>query len=66
MVLTRTLKELWLFGGLDTISDETEEDMQMRRQMKADEEFVVQGFLELLAKRSGEQNPPANGTHNGD
>lgn len=51
MVLTRTMKELWLFGGLDTLTtDQSEEEKEKARKMKEDEEFVVEGMQEWLQK----------------
>ena len=47
MVLTRTMKELWLFGGLDTLQkNESEEDKNKRTQLERDEALVVAGMSE--------------------
>lgn len=51
MVLTRTMKELWLLGGLDTlVADQNNEEKEKRRKMKEDENTVVKGMLEWLEK----------------
>jgi len=53
MVLTRTMKELWLFGGLDTLDvNLSEEEKEKRRKLREDEEFVVGGMQEWL-RRNG-------------
>lgn len=56
MVLTRTMKELWLFGGLDTLQGDVsgEDEEEKRRQMQRDEKQVVEGmrkWLEGLGER---------------
>jgi hypothetical protein len=52
MVLTRTMKELWLFGGLDTIPAEdsvkVRNQAETRRRVEEDESFVVEGLMEYL------------------
>lgn len=49
MVLTRTMKELWLLGDLDTlVVDQTEEEKEKRRKTQQDEEMVVKGMLQWL------------------
>ncbi|KAL1647284.1 hypothetical protein SLS61_007454 [Didymella pomorum] len=45
--LIRDLQELWLFGGLDTLQNPTDEDTQRK---KAED---VAGMIEMLAQ----QNP---------
>ena len=45
MVLTRTMKELWLFGGLDTL--EVEGDAQ-KKSLTKDEDIVVRGMQKWL------------------
>lgn len=53
MVLTRTMKELWLFGGLDTLDvNLSEQEKEKRRKLREDEEFVVAGMQEWL-RRNG-------------
>lgn len=55
MVLTRTMKELWLFGGLDTLAtDQSEEEKEKRRKMAEDESAVVAGMQEWL-RRNGDK-----------
>lgn len=66
MVLTRTMKELWLFGGLDTLvtdSDNGDADRQgrgqglvgkeMRARMQEDERGVVEGLQSWLGRVGG-------------
>lgn len=53
MILTRTMKELWLFGELNTLaSDQTEEEKTKLKQMEEDEAFVTQGMQEWLRRNS--------------
>lgn len=53
MVLNRTMKELWLFGDLDTlVADESPEEREKARQMRADEAAVVQGLQDWLKKNA--------------
>lgn len=50
MLLTRTMKELWLFGGPDTLhSDQDDEEKEKTRQMRQDEKEVVEGMQKWLA-----------------
>lgn len=50
MFLTRTMKEIWLFGGPDTLhSDQTDEEQEKTRQMQQDEKEVVEGMQKWLA-----------------
>lgn len=59
MVLTRTMKELWLFGGLGTLqSDQTDEDKEKTRQMQQDEKDVVEGMRKWLSTLGGNLNKP--------
>lgn len=59
MVLTRTMKELWLFGGLDTLqSDQTDEDKEKTQQMQQDEKEVVEGMRKWLSTLGGDLNKP--------
>lgn len=49
MFLTRTMKELWLFGGPDTLqSDQTDEEKDRTNQIQQDEREVVQGMQKWL------------------
>lgn len=49
MFLTRTMKELWLFGGPDTLqSDQTDEQKEKTKQIQEDEREVVQGMQKWL------------------
>ena len=52
MMLTRTLKEIWLFGGLNTIkSDEEREEMEREeRELVEEERVVARGLDEWLKK----------------
>lgn len=53
MVMTRTMKELWLFGDLDTlVKDQSPEGLEKREQLERDEEAVVKGMHEWLQKNS--------------
>lgn len=53
MILTRTMKELWLFGELNTLAaDQTEEEKAKMKKMEEDEAFVVQGMQEWLRKNA--------------
>lgn len=61
MVLTRTLKELWLFGDLETIPQGDEKDVESKQQMEMDEKLVVQAFLGLMAKTDGNNRLTSNG-----
>lgn len=63
MVLTRTMKELWLFGGLDTIPHDNEQDAAIRKQMDADEQALVQGFLDLIAQSNTQNDSTTNASH---
>lgn len=50
MFLTRTMKELWLFGGPDTLqSDQTDEEKDRTNLIQQDEREVVQGMQKWLA-----------------
>ena len=56
MVLTRAMKDLWLFGGLRTIRTELskdDEEFQRAQQMKDDQEVVADVLGKLLADQSG-------------
>lgn len=54
MVLTRTMKELWLFGGLDTLQkDESVEEKEQRRKIEEDEQIVVRGMREWCRNEAG-------------
>ena len=56
MMLTRTMKEIWLFGGLDTLVQDHEgkegtgQDEGAREKMEEDVRVVEQGFKEFLQK----------------
>ena len=57
MVLTRTMKELWLFGDLDTLAtDQSPEEKEKRRMMQEDESAVVAGLQEWLRKNGDKLN----------
>jgi len=59
MVLTRTMKELWLFGDLDTLaSDQSPEEKEKSRKMRRDESAVVAGLQEWLRKNGDRLNKP--------
>lgn len=59
MVLTRTMKELWLFGDLDTLAtDQSAEEKERTRKMHEDERAVVAGLQEWLRKNGGELSRP--------
>lgn len=59
MVFTRTMKELWLFGGLDTIqSNQTDEEKEKAQQMQQDEKEVVEGMQKWLATLGERLNKP--------
>ena len=55
-MLTRTMKEIWLFGGLDTLAKDHEskdsngQDEAARRTMEDDVRIVEEGFKEFLKK----------------
>lgn len=49
MVLTRTMKELWLFGDLDTLDTQSEAEKQT---MAFDEAAVVKGMQQWLDKNA--------------
>lgn len=61
-MLTRTLKEIWLFGGLDTLEkdhakDNNAQDEAMKRKMEDDISVVEDGlrkFLEDYTARNSE------------
>jgi len=53
MMLTRTLKEIWLFGGLDTLDQDHEDDHHaqdeaVKRKMDDDIKVVEEGFRRFL------------------
>ncbi|KAK5452875.1 hypothetical protein LTS15_007023 [Exophiala xenobiotica] len=52
MMLTRTLKEIWLFGGLDTLEKDHQDaaDEAMRKRMDEDIKVVEEGFKRFLEK----------------
>ncbi|OAP62005.1 hypothetical protein AYL99_04208 [Fonsecaea erecta] len=56
MMLTRTMKEIWLFGGLDTLKsdhrsrDPNGMDEAARRKMEEDVKLVEEGFKKFLEK----------------
>ena len=55
MMLTRTLKEIWLFGGLDTLTKDQEngktpEDDARRKQIAEDVGVVEEGFQKFLER----------------
>lgn len=57
MVLTRTMKELWLFGDLDTLAtNQGPEEKEKRRQMQEDESAVVAGLQEWLRRNGAKLN----------
>jgi len=62
MVLTRTMKELWLFGGLDTLEgDQSTEEKERRRKVQEDERIVVEGLQEWLGRNGERFNRPLPG-----
>lgn len=55
MMLTRTLKEIWLFGGLDTLENDHENDQNshdeaQRKKMEEDIQVVEDGFKRFLER----------------
>lgn len=55
MMLTRTMKEIWLFGGLDTLAKDHEdgkdpEDEARRKKLDADMRVVEEGFKKFLER----------------
>ncbi|KAK5098187.1 hypothetical protein LTS08_006320 [Lithohypha guttulata] len=55
MVLTRTMKELWLLGNLDTlVSDQTNKEREKTENLKKDEDAVVRGLHEWF-KQNGDK-----------
>ena len=55
MMLTRTMKEIWLFGGLDTLTKDHEgekdsESEALRKKMDEDVKVVEEGFKRFLEK----------------
>ncbi|ETI19330.1 hypothetical protein G647_09162 [Cladophialophora carrionii CBS 160.54] len=56
MMLTRTMKEIWLFGGLDTLAtdhngkDVNGQDEAAQRKMEEDIRIVEEGFRKFLEK----------------
>ncbi|OAL24565.1 hypothetical protein AYO22_05354 [Fonsecaea multimorphosa] len=56
MMLTRTMKEIWLFGGLDTLKSDHQgrrlngQDEAARRKMEEDVKVVEEGFKKFLEK----------------
>lgn len=53
MMLTRTMKEIWLFGGLDTLEkdhehDKNPQDEAARRKLEEDMRVVEEGFKNFL------------------
>lgn len=53
MILSRTMKELWLLGKLDTLVDpEDPEEKARQEQLAKDEDYVVRGLQEWF-KQNG-------------
>ncbi|EXJ93067.1 hypothetical protein A1O3_01623 [Capronia epimyces CBS 606.96] len=55
LVLTRTMKEIWLFGGLDTLERDHEDDKNprdeaARQKLEEDVRVVEEGFKKFLEK----------------
>ena len=56
MMLTRTMKEIWLFGGLDTLVEDRAgrqadaESVQARKKVDEDVQAVEEGFKKFLGK----------------
>lgn len=50
MILTRTMKEIWLFGELDTLKADGREDEAKRQKMEEDLRRVEEGFSAFLEK----------------
>lgn len=55
MMLTRTMKEIWLFGGLDTLTadrdgDQNIADEEKRKQLNEDVKAVEAGFKRFLER----------------
>lgn len=55
MILTRTMKEIWLFGGLDTLTSDhddakTVEDEEKRKKLDQDVKAVEAGFKQFLER----------------
>ena len=53
MMLTRTMKEIWLFGGLDTLTKDNDKDKNpeneaLRKKMDEDVRVVEEGFKRFL------------------
>jgi len=55
MLLTRTMKEIWLFGGLDTIKHEGDNDDkdEKHREMEENARIVNEGFKVFLNNLDG-------------
>jgi len=51
-MLTRTLKEIWLFGGLDTLDKDHQDadDEAMKKRMEEDIKVVEEGFKRFLER----------------
>jgi hypothetical protein len=60
MVLTRELKDLWLFGGLDTQRDGKEKDSAAQEKMEEDAKVVYE-FLQGMVNKTGGQGGKVNG-----
>lgn len=61
MMLTRTMKEIWLFGGLDTLAadhedDNNPEDEAKRRKLDQDVKVVEAGFKKFLERYESTSN----------
>lgn len=55
MMLTRTMKEIWLFGALDTLAkdhdaDQSPQEEAARKEMEEDVKIVEEGFKRFLKK----------------
>lgn len=62
MVLTRTMKELWLFGGADTLRDgQSAEEKERRERMEEEEREVVEGMQRWLVGFGRRMNNKMNG-----
>lgn len=59
----RDLQELWLFGGLETLADE--KDAEVERQKALEVAGLVEGLVGKLPAASKPQESEHNGAQNG-
>jgi len=63
MILTRSMKEIWLFGDLHTLNqDEAGQDGETKRKIEEDSRIVEEGFKAFLKRYDTGQSLNSNDT----